>query len=103
MIEPAHQLEAKTWAVGCGTAVDLRLKVEEAKGWLNERDDCQKVMLLSWCGNDFVRKTRKKKYYDTDPTRMGNFRDMISSAKRNGCEVILVGLGTARCWGLPEG
>ena len=56
-VEPAHQLEAKTWAVGCGTSVDLRLQMEEEKRWLDERDDCQKVMLLSWCGNDFCRKT----------------------------------------------
>ena len=33
---------------------------------------------------------------------MNQFRDMIKAANDGGCEVILVGPGTARSWGLPE-
>lgn len=74
--------------------------VERTKPFLHE-DERTNVIILSWCGNDFERKTSHKRYYELDEKRLKGFVEMWRVARGVADNVIIVGPRTPEAWRLP--
>lgn len=66
-----------------------------------EEGDCTSIIIFSWCGNIFVRKTSRGPYYDLGEKRLNDFAAMWRVAKAVASHVVLIGPGTCDMWVLP--
>ena len=57
-------------------------------------------MIISWCGNDLVTKTRRGRRIGTTDNKMREFASLVAKARELADQVIVVGPGTAEIWHL---